>query len=54
MPKNKEKIKQPIVENHQTASWANIYKTKPTSEVPLPNKVEVENAKEWEIGRAHV
>lgn len=47
MEKNKRKIKHTAIENHQTASWANIYKTKPTSKVPLPNKIEVENAKEW-------
>ncbi|WP_333859231.1 DUF3787 domain-containing protein [Clostridium sp.] len=47
MGKNKEKNKHSIVENHQTASWANIYKTKPISKVPIPNKIEVENAKEW-------
>ena len=44
---NKDRnIKTPI-ENHGTAAWANISDKKPVSEVPLPSKNEVRNAKDW-------
>ncbi|MCT4618156.1 MAG: DUF3787 domain-containing protein [Marinisporobacter sp.] len=47
MSKNKlNKGKYPI-ENHKTASWANIETLKPESCVPIPNELEVENAKKW-------
>ncbi|MCC5910751.1 MAG: DUF3787 domain-containing protein [Clostridiaceae bacterium] len=36
-----------VIENHQTASWANIKSLKPISRVPIPDEVEVKNAKEW-------
>ncbi|QEK10901.1 DUF3787 domain-containing protein [Crassaminicella thermophila] len=42
----KKNLAQPI-ENHKTAPWANIENLKPESCVPTPNKLEVENAKEW-------
>ena len=35
------------IENHDTAAWAKIYKTKPVSKVPIPDELEVRNAKEW-------
>lgn len=35
------------IEKHDTAAWANIEEMKPISNVPIPNKVEVKNAKEW-------
>jgi len=35
------------IENHQTASWANIESVKEVSRVPLPSVFEVENAKGW-------
>ncbi|MFL0194536.1 DUF3787 domain-containing protein [Clostridium sp. WILCCON 0269] len=44
---NKEKVNKDILENHQTAAWANITKTKPISKVTIPNETEVKNAKEW-------
>lgn len=34
-------------EQHTTAAWANIEKTKEVSNVPIPSELEVENAKEW-------
>ncbi len=49
MAKNKLKekhISKPI-ENHDTAAWANIEELKQVSRVPIPNEVEVKNAKEW-------
>jgi hypothetical protein len=49
MSKNKYKeknISKPI-ENHETASWANRENLKPISQVPIPNPVEIKNAKEW-------
>ena len=39
-------MKQPI-EKHDTAAWANIEKTKPVSNVAIPNEAEVIYAKEW-------
>lgn len=35
------------IENHRTASWANINETKPISNVPIPSISEVENAKDY-------
>ncbi len=45
--KSKEKKVSTPIENHKTASWANIEKLKNTSRVPIPSKFEVENAKGW-------
>ncbi|EOC99577.1 CDIF630_02480 family spore surface protein [Caldisalinibacter kiritimatiensis] len=49
MKKNKYKLKEKEapVENHETAAWSNITKTKDVSRVPLPNEFSVEEAKEW-------
>jgi len=49
MANNKTKehcMRQPI-EKHETAAWANIEKTKPESNVAIPNETEVIYAKEW-------
>lgn len=35
------------IERHETAAWANIYKTKPVSDVTVPHEVETLEAKEW-------
>jgi len=35
------------IEEHNTAAWANIEKTKPVSNVAIPSEVEVRNAKEY-------
>ncbi|NLJ74173.1 MAG: DUF3787 domain-containing protein [Firmicutes bacterium] len=35
------------VEEHSTAAWANIEKTKPISKVPIPSELDVELAREW-------
>ena len=35
------------IEQHLTAAWANIEMVEPFSGVPIPNEIEVENAKEW-------
>lgn len=35
------------VEKHDTAAWANIKEKKPVSNVPIPDVVDVENAKEY-------
>lgn len=35
------------VEEHSTAAWANIEKTKPVSKVPMPSEIDVELAREW-------
>jgi hypothetical protein len=43
----KEHSKEIPIENHQTAAWANITKTKPVSEVPLPNSAAVKSAKDY-------
>lgn len=49
MEKNiyKEKNMDTPIENHETAAWANIEKTKNVSRVPIPNEFEVKNAKDW-------
>ncbi|KMT22305.1 CDIF630_02480 family spore surface protein [Clostridium cylindrosporum] len=39
-------IKIPI-EKHDTAAWANIEKLQPVSNVSIPHKSEVRNAKDW-------
>lgn len=43
----KEKNMSLPYEKHNTAAWANIYKTKPVSGVTIPDEFEVMNAKEW-------
>lgn len=45
--KFKEKMMEMAIENHRTASWANIEKLKNVSRVSLPTDFEVENAKGW-------
>ncbi len=35
------------IEQHDTASWANISETIPISNVSVPNETETINAKEW-------
>ncbi|MDF2556550.1 MAG: hypothetical protein K0R71_378 [Bacillales bacterium] len=35
------------VEKHDTAAWANIYKTKEISNVTVPQEFEMLEAKEW-------
>jgi len=35
------------VEKHDTAAWANIKETKAESNVPIPDIIDVENAKEY-------
>lgn len=47
--KYKENKAMPI-ENHATAAWANIEKTKPVSKVAIPNVLEVMNAKDYVDG----
>lgn len=49
MAKNsfKEKNMSRTIENHQTAAWANIGTLKPVSRVPVPDEIEVKNAKEY-------
>lgn len=43
---NKDKFSESI-ENHKTAAWANIEKTKPVSNVAKPSVVQTNNAKEY-------
>jgi len=47
----KDKLKgffrRPAVEKHETAAWANIKGTKPESNVPFPDIIDVENAKDY-------
>ena len=45
--KDKECPKTRPIEQHTTAAWANIEKTKEISNVTIPSEVEVVNAKEW-------
>lgn len=49
MAKNKTKQKHMAtpVESHQTAAWANMHKTKPVSQVNIPDEIQVKNAKEY-------
>ncbi|MBR0598367.1 CDIF630_02480 family spore surface protein [Sinanaerobacter chloroacetimidivorans] len=35
------------VENHDTAAWANINAMKEVSNVPIPDEIQVNNAKEY-------
>lgn len=35
------------VEKHDTAAWANVHKSKPVSNVPMPSEFDVKNAKEY-------
>lgn len=47
---NEGEPKRPLsrpVEQHTTAAWANIEKTKEVSNVTIPSEVEVGNAKEY-------
>lgn len=44
--KSKEKNMAKPIENHGSAAWANIEKTKPVSNVTIPSEVQVRNAKE--------
>ncbi len=43
----KTPIKKLPIENHETAAWANIKKTKPVSNVPIGDIVDIDNAKNW-------
>jgi len=45
--KFKEKNMATPIENQETAAWANIADMKPVSRVPIPDYVQVKNAKEW-------
>ncbi|HBC96717.1 MAG TPA: DUF3787 domain-containing protein [Clostridium sp.] len=47
MSKNKKSHRKKIIENHETASWANIAKTKPVSKVPMPDENAAESSKKW-------
>lgn len=49
MAKNvaKEKFIKIPIENHENAAWANIEKTKPISNVTIPDEIQVRNAKEY-------
>jgi len=46
-PKDKERPRPRPIEQHTTAAWANINKTKEISNVTIPSEFEVGNAKEW-------
>lgn len=43
----KERSMQTPIEKHDTAPWANIEKTKPVSNVAIPNEEDVDYAKQW-------
>lgn len=43
---NKDKCKESL-ENHKTAAWANIEKTKPISNVAQPSISQTNNSKEY-------
>jgi hypothetical protein len=43
----KEKFMTVPIENHETAAWANLERTKPLSNVNIPDEDEVMNAKEY-------
>jgi hypothetical protein len=49
MAKNtiKEEFVKIPIENHENAAWANIEKTKPVSNVTMPDELQVRNAKEY-------
>ncbi len=42
-----ENVLNMVIENHKTASWANIETMKQQSNVPIPSVDEVLNAKEY-------
>ncbi|ODA42838.1 DUF3787 domain-containing protein [Desulfosporosinus sp. BG] len=44
---DQERQKPRPIEQHTTAAWANIERTKEISNVAIPSEVEVGNAKEW-------
>ena len=44
---NKKSHKKIPIENHETAAWANIKKTKPVWNVPSGDIVDIDNAKNW-------
>ena len=44
---NKGILQKTPVDKHTTAAWANIEKTQEISNVPIPNEIEVSNAKQW-------
>ncbi|WP_446897621.1 CDIF630_02480 family spore surface protein [Clostridium sp. LBM24168] len=44
---NRKSNKKIPIENHETAAWANIKKTKPVSNVPLGDESNASNAKDW-------
>lgn len=44
---DKKHLKLRPIEQHTTAAWANIEKTKEISNVSIPSEIEVGNAKEW-------
>ncbi|MBS4534179.1 DUF3787 domain-containing protein [Clostridium sp. D2Q-14] len=44
---NKENIHTEPIERNITAAWANIDKLKKISRVPIPNKDQVEDAKDY-------
>jgi hypothetical protein len=46
-PNAKERPRPRPIEQHTTAAWANINKTKEISNVTIPSEFEVGNAKEW-------
>lgn len=43
----KERFMAIPIENHETAAWANIEKTKPLSNVNIPDEWQAWNAKEY-------
>ena len=45
--KVKDKFMEVPIEQHVTAAWANIEKTKPVSNVGIPNEMDVSNAKDF-------
>lgn len=45
--KRKETFKQKPIERHDTASWADVEKSKPVSKVLIPKEIGVLNAKEY-------
>lgn len=44
--RSKEKFMAKPIEQHDTAAWANIEKTKRISKVTMPSELQVDNAKE--------
>lgn len=45
--RRKEVFRQKPIERHDTASWADVEKTKPVSKVLVPKEIGVLNAKEY-------